>query len=205
MSGPAMRVTMRPMAAGTRQEELEEIVEQYRHARSEHQRAGREGRVRRHLKARLDELEERFERLLALLPLDEQERAAWRARLHDGPPLPSPVPAEPTLLFRGRSQGGSVIEIRADADRGATVMVDGVPVERLVGEPEGGVFELGDQSFEEVFEASPEAREALGAWVFGPAGPPPWEHAAELIADGLVDRHFGLTARGRRAVQGPAA
>ena len=192
------------MEAGTWRE-LEEIVDEYRHLSSEHHQAGREGSVRRHLEARLDLLEERFEHLLALLTVDEQERGEWRARLHDGRPAPSPVPPEPTLLFRGRSPGGSTIEIRAGTERSASVIVDGVPVDRLMGQFEDDVFQFGDRTFEEVFEASPEAQEALRAWVSEPTGAARWEHAAELIADGLVDRHFGLTRRGRRAVQRAAS
>jgi hypothetical protein len=28
---------------------------------------------------------------------------------------------------------------------------------------------------------------------------PPWDYAAELLSDGLIDVHFDLTPRGRRA------
>ncbi len=31
-------------------------------------------------------------------------------------------------------------------------------------------------------------------------GPPPWEHARELVAGGIVDTTFALTPRGRRAL-----
>ena len=29
---------------------------------------------------------------------------------------------------------------------------------------------------------------------------PPWDHASELLADGLIDTHLAVTPRGRRAL-----
>jgi len=31
---------------------------------------------------------------------------------------------------------------------------------------------------------------------------PPWEYASELLDDGLIDVHFDLTPRGKRATAG---
>ena len=53
--------------------------------------------------------------------------------------------------------------------------------------------------FRETFSASPDALQALDAFL-ADGGSPPWEHATELLADGLIDTHFDLTPRGRRAL-----
>jgi hypothetical protein len=105
------------------------------------------------------------------------------------------------LLFRGRAETSSVVEIRGDPGGEAAVVIDGLLVERLTGEIEGDVVVLDDRVFEETFAAVPAALRALREWVADPAGPPPWEFARDLLEDGLVDRHFGLTQRGRRALE----
>jgi len=180
---------------------LEEIVREYHHAQAEHRRTREEGTARRHLHARLDELEERFEHLLVQRVGEERERAAWRERLHHGAAAPPQAgPARP-LAFKGRAAGGSAVEIRARPDGDYDVEIDGVPADRLSGPLDFRVYHADGRAFGEVFEAPAHALEALGAWVGDPSGEPPWEHVHELLADGLVDRHFGLTARGRRAVE----
>jgi hypothetical protein len=60
---------------------------------------------------------------------------------------------------------------------------------------------LNGNEFEEIFDVSPEALQALTEFVER-EGNPAWEHAAELLADGLIDVHFELTPRGRRALAG---
>lgn len=55
--------------------------------------------------------------------------------------------------------------------------------------------------FTETFEVSTEALDALADFSER-GGNPPWEHASELLADGLIDVHFALPARGRRALAG---
>lgn len=52
----------------------------------------------------------------------------------------------------------------------------------------------------ETFTASPGSLAALRRHVSAGAGEPPWEHAPELLRDGLVDPDSGLTPRGRRAL-----
>jgi hypothetical protein len=183
------------------QDELGEIVDEYHHLQAEYRHAGAEGRVRRHLGDRLEELEQRFEGLLAYLVPDAEARAEWRGSLHHGWPSPPPAVWPPELLFRGVTETGSVVEIRAGAGDEAEVMVDGRLAERLVGEITGDVIALDGHTFEETFAASPAALLALGEWVDEPAGEPPRAHAWELLGDGLIDRHFGLTPRGRRALR----
>jgi len=61
-----------------------------------------------------------------------------------------------------------------------------------------GRLQFVDQSFEEVLEAPTDAVDSLRAHVADPSGDPPWEWAASLFEDGLIDIHFSLTDRGRR-------
>ena len=60
-------------------------------------------------------------------------------------------------------------------------------------------FVLEGKEVEETFDASEEAVRALADFL-DEGGSPPWEYAAELLADGLIDVHFDLTPRGRRAL-----
>ena len=61
-------------------------------------------------------------------------------------------------------------------------------------------FRVGGVSFDERFAASRSALAALRLMTES-GGAPPYRHARELLLDGLVDRNFGLTPRGRRALQ----
>lgn len=197
---------MSPAQPVTR-DDLEAIVHECHHVHNENARASAES-VRRKFSARLLELEQRFERALAEGVPDEGIRQAWRDYLHFRAPAPSqPPPIEP-LLFRGRSEAGSEVVVRECADGKLEVAVDGSPIERVSGldlASDGGTASLrvaGRQTFNETFGAPVEALEALRAWAERTEGEPPWEHLRALAADGLVDGHFGLTRRGRRAVSG---
>jgi len=187
-------------------DELEELVHEYHHVQEEHRHARPGSRVRRHLHQRMTELATRFERLLAEAVADEQERRRWHEHLHHGAAEPSAPQAAPPLLFRGRSGTGSTLEILERADGTLDVVVDGARVERLASADEllatqpGLSFRLGDISFDERFAASRSALAALQAMIES-GGRPPYRHARELLLDGLVDRNFGLTPRGRRALR----
>ncbi len=183
--------------------ELEQIVAEYHHLRAEHRRAGPESSVRRHMEARLEELDRRFQRLLEEW-LPEEERQAWHEHLHgEGPAPPEPEPIPP-LLYKGRAESGSVVEVRERRDGDCDVLVDGTLVERVSAEELRNerraplTFRVGDEEFQEVFTAPPTALDAARAYFSRPEGEPPWEHALALAADGLIDRTFALTARGRR-------
>ncbi len=186
-------------------EELEAVVRHYHHLESEHERAHPEGSVRRHLGRQLREDRERFEHLLAEYVPDETARAAWRAFLHHRGGEPSGPPAIRPIVFKGRSQAGSVLEARRDPSRELAIEVDGRLVERLPAQAipmlEGrpAVFRLDGTEFREVFDAAPSALGALQD-LRASGGDPPWRHAAALLADGLIDPDFALTARGRRAL-----
>ena len=193
------------MGAASR-DELEALVAEYHHLLEEHRRASAEGRVRRHMEARLHELGLRFDRLVAEWAPDEDLQAAWRTHLHKGAPAPAePAPARP-LVFRGAAETGSVVEIRDRPDGDYDVAVDGTLVERVEAELDFSgseaphVFSLDGVVFRETFSASGAALEALAEFVAERAPQPPWPFAAELRADGLIDRNFGLTPRGRRAL-----
>ena len=186
--------------------ELEQIVTEYRHLHEEHRRAGGEGTVRRHLGSRLTDLEHRFERLLEEWVEDERLREAWRRCLYERGPAPDePGPQQAALLFKGRSDAGSIVEVRERADGDCDVAIDGALVERVAAgevtaEKAPLAFSLDGQEFREVFDVPAAALAAARDYFADPEGEPPWEYARVLAADGLVDGTFALTARGRRAL-----
>lgn len=189
-------------------DELEALVTEYRHVRVEHARAHRGGRVRRRLDRRLVQVDARFERLLREAVADAEVRRAWLEHLRNGAPAPAePSAAAPPLVFRGRSETGSLVEVRQRPEGDYDVVVDGAAVERVAAVDDlaqtgpGVAFRLGGVVFQEVFALSPEALTALARFVSEPGSGPPFDRAQELIADGLVDRDLGLTARGRRALR----
>jgi hypothetical protein len=186
-------------------EELEALVRDYHHVESEHERAHSQGSVRHHLELRLQRDRERFEHLLAEYVSQESVRRAWRDFLHHrGGEPPGPPPIRP-VLFRGRSEAGSVVELRLEDSGELAIEVDGRLVERRPGRhtPIAGrgpaVFRLDGAEFREQFHVPSAALRALRVFRAS-GGDPPWEYASSLLSDGLIDTNFGLTARGRRAL-----
>lgn len=185
--------------------EMVRVASEFRHVREEHRGTRPEGSTRRHLAARLEELEERFERLLTTWEQDEERRAAWRDHLQTGAPPPPWTPVAP-VVFRGVRAGGSRVEIRRRADHEYDLLVDGVRAERLLdvrgveATAPGSPVVIGGVECREVFDARGEALDALRSFVEAPEGPPPWQYAWELLEDGLIDVEFALTPRGRRAL-----
>lgn len=198
---------MSTSAAQVSREELEALVGEYRHLREEHRRAHPESRVRRRLQARLRELEAHFERLVHEWLPDERLRAEWRAHLFEDAAEPAEPAPKDDLVFRGRNSTGSVVSIRRRSDGDCDVDVDGRLAERLEGpfdihgKDRPGSFTVDGRVYHELFSASERALEALEDFVTEREAHPPWRFAGELAADGLVDRNFGLTARGRRALR----
>jgi hypothetical protein len=186
---------------------LTELAESYHHLEAEHRRAGKRGGTRRRLRAKLLRVGRRFEHELAGWVPDEADRDAWRAHVYHGGPLPAaPAGMERPLGFRGRSAAGSVLELRLRDDGDYDAVVDGAEVERLAarddlaGTTPGLAFSLGGVAFREEFAAGRAARAALARFVADTASGAPWRYAGELVADGLVDDHLGVTPRGRRAL-----
>ena len=184
---------------------FQELVERHRHLRAEHRLSGVEGTARRHFERDLAALETRIERRLALWVADEEERRRWREHLHHGGPMPPPLPEPPPLVFHGVATDGSIVEVHAHGPGEYRLSVDGTlqgPTARLpdVLPPEGPL--LAGMTCRETFTASPRSLAALRDFVSAATGEPPWEHAPELLRDGLIDPDLGLTARGRRALTG---
>lgn len=160
--------------------------------------------MRRQLQDRILAVRERFDRLLEEWVPEEELREAWRQYIHHrGPEPPGPAPIEP-LVFQGRTEAGSVLQVRGSKDE-FQVWVDGTLQERVAAEKDLSVdrpvlhFRWDGHEIEETFSASAEALTALADFL-DEGGSPPWEHASELLADGLIDVHFDLTPRGRRAL-----
>jgi hypothetical protein len=189
-------------------EELEALVRYYRHLENEHKRAQPESGVRRRIEDRQLEARERFDRVIAEWVPDEDLRRAWRDYLHHRGPEPEGPDAIRPLVFCGISDAGSVVEVRGRTGEDLDVHVDGALVERIAEDFSAVTpplrFRLNGTEFEETFGASAEALDALADFLEDGKSPP-WEYASELLADGLVDVHFALTPRGRRALAGPSA
>jgi hypothetical protein len=188
-------------------EELEALTRHYHHLQVEHQNAQPESSPRRHLEDKLLRVRERFDRVLEEWVPEEELREAWRGYLDHHGPEPDGPPAIEPVVFRGRSEvTGSIVEIRGLGDD-LRVEVDGAFIERVAGEKDfAGTetlarFRMNENDYEEIFAVSEEALQALAEFLER-GDSPPWEHASELLADGLIDVHFALTPRGHRALAG---
>jgi hypothetical protein len=188
-----------------RREELEAVVRHYHHLQNEHKRAPLESAPRRRIEEPLRDVRERFDRLLAEWVPDDHLQRAWSDHLHNRAPEPPGPPAIRPLVFQGVSEAGSLVEVRGKKGEELEVTVDDVPYERIVGDDDFASavpplrFRLNGNWVDQTFGASPEALAALADFV-DDGKAPPWDHAAELLADGLIDVHFALTPRGRRAL-----
>lgn len=190
--------------------ELDLLVHEALHVHNEHARATADA-VRRKLQARLLDLQARFDRTLVEEVPDEALRDAWRRHLHTRGPAPDQPSPVPIIVFRGRSEAGAEVVVHEAHSGALQIEVDGALVVRSVDRTgdlplrtdAGGTFlDLeGLGPFRETFVASAEATAALRAWAEHPRGQPPWSALRELAADGLIDRTFALTPRGRRAIR----
>jgi hypothetical protein len=194
----------RPTAELPRRELLEALARQYHHLQNEHKRFPEGSSMRRRIGERLRDVRERFDRALDEWVGEDDLREGWRRHLNYRAAAPEGPAAIRPLLFCGVSDAGSVVEIRSRKGGELDVVVDGSLVERIAATKDLGrevpsAFRVDGFEFRETFTASVDALRALDAFLAG-AGSPPWEHATELLADGLIGTHFDLTPRGRRAL-----
>jgi hypothetical protein len=184
---------------------LHALVHHYQHLHNEIEREKPEGSTRRELEDKLLGVRERFDRLLEEWITDEELREEWREYIHNRLSEPGdPAGIEP-LVFQGLTDAGSVVQVRGRADE-YQVWVDGSLQERIAARKDLSVdkpvlhFRWDGKEIAETFNASEEALQALADYRDGHDGSPPWEYASELLADGLIDVHFDLTPRGKRAI-----
>jgi len=186
-------------------EELQALAHDYHHLQNEHKQAAVGSSQRRRIEERLLDVRERFDRVLEEWVPDEELRRAWTEYLHYDAPIPAGPSAIRPLVFYGVTGAGSVVEVRGRKDEELEVWVDGSLLERidadkdLLGVTSPAVLRFDGFEAEERFTASPGAIEALADFL-DDGKPPPWDHASELLADGLIDIHFAVTPRGRRAL-----
>jgi hypothetical protein len=188
-----------------RREVLQTLARHYHHLQNEHKRAGVESGVRRRIEEQLLEVRERFDRLLEEWVPDTELQQAWREHLHNRVAAPAGPAAIRPLVFRGRSEAAAVVEVRGKGGDELEVEIDGSVVARIAGEKDFTPviptfrWRFDGVEFEELFDVSSEALDALADSLREDQSPP-WEHAAELLADGVIDTHAALTPRGRRAL-----
>jgi hypothetical protein len=184
---------------------LAALVHRLQHLHNELEHEKPEGSTRRELEHKLLEVRERFERLLEEWVPGEELREQWREYIHNRRPEPDePAGIEP-LVFQGLTDAASVVEVRGQADE-YQVWVDGSLQERIAARKDLSVdkpvlhFRWDGKEIAETFNASEDALTALARYRDAPDASPPWEYASELLADGLIDVHFDLTPRGKRAL-----
>jgi hypothetical protein len=188
-----------------RREVLQTLARHYHHLQNEHKRAGLESGVRRRIEERLLDVRERFDRILEEWVPDPELQQAWREHLHNRVAAPAGPAGIRPLIFRGRSEAGAVVEVRGRGDDELEVEIDGSLVARIAGERDftpvipSFRWRFDGVEFGELFDTPSEALDALADFLRNDQSPP-WEHAAELLADGLIDTHAALTPRGRRAL-----
>jgi hypothetical protein len=186
-------------------EQLEALARHYHHLQNEHKRSPPESSIRRRIEDKLLDVRQRFDRLLDEFVRDDDLRTEWLNYLRYQGPVPDGPPAVRPVVFRGVSaDSGSEAEIRR-RDSEIEISVDGSLVERrdvkLAPTETAGParMRLSTTEYVEVVHASDEALDALAEFRDSP-DTPPWEYAAELLEDGLVDSHFAVTPRGHRVL-----
>jgi hypothetical protein len=186
-------------------EELDALAHRYHHLHNEIERRNPGSGVRRRIADELLHVRERFDSLLEEWVPDDALREQWRDYLHTHAAEPERPEAIDPLVFRGVNDAGSVADVRRRGDE-FLLWVDGALLERVAADEDfrsklpGATFHVDGLEFRETFAASPEAVRALADYLGEDGAHPPWDYAAELLGDGLVDAQFGVTARGRRAL-----
>ena len=151
------------------------------------------------------ELRRRFYRLVAEAPLGSRARARWNYAFERAAALPETQPEVRAVLFRGRSAAGSELTLLPAPDGTLEALVDGASVavidraDELAQTAPGFAFGLDGTMFHETFAVpSTTLADLRGALQDGRR--PRAGNLPGLIAEGLLDRELGLTARGRRAL-----
>jgi hypothetical protein len=187
---------------------LRQLASHHRRLEQDHLREAPRGKMRRHLAQEMRDVAQRFDRLLGHWVGDEGLRGAWLRHLHEGAPAPDePRLASAPPTFRGATEAGAIVDVRASPGGGYDIRVDGALVRHeqvpwhldpdLV-EP----VEILGHACREVFAAPDAAVRALAAFAGTPGAEPPWDWARVLVEDGLVSLDFALTPRGRRRLAG---
>jgi hypothetical protein len=184
-------------------EQLRQLTQQFHRLKQEGRRTGADGTRSRRQGQELAALEGQFEALLLRWVADEGERERWREYAHHFGDLPPTVSLSEPPLFKGLTEAGRDAAVRVGSDGACEVLVDGKVTRRMAGGMSLGerwlqVLRIEGQGFQERFEASADAIEALDGYVRDPARGAPWDCARELYEDGLIDPNFALTARGKR-------
>jgi hypothetical protein len=194
-------------APGAERVALANIVREYRRVHGERRHpATTAQRLQRHFEREAAALAATFERLLGEWIHAGDEQDAWRAALHNHAAIPEGVGAPTSrLIFRGRTAEGVEVDVRERADGQIEIDLDGQLSERLVDRLEltfdgGGWVQIADVHAQETFDVPTRAMQALRRWMRR-GGTPPWEHVQSLLAEGVVDEHFAITPRGRRALE----
>jgi protein required for attachment to host cells len=186
---------------------LTALGQEYRHLRSEHARERIGGATRHRLEVRMERLKERFQRLLRKWVAEETLEHAWLMYLHEGGARPSAPSVVTPPLFRGLTEAGSFVEVRASSDGACDVLVDGAVErhERVAWQIDPDVVEpiqIGQHRCREIIcDAPAEAVGALAAFLATERSHPPWQWLRTLFEEGLVDGNFGLTPRGHRQLR----
>lgn len=183
------------------QNELENIVADYRRISGQHERTTASA-IRRQQQAELSRLEGQFEALLAHWVTRPEDARAWREHLHGRAEAPFESKRPNPPMYVGKNGTGTRLRIALAADDQYEVALDGKVVDRFaaawrIPDQADGQFQFGGHSYEEIFESGPAAGYALIRFAETPMQPP-WASLDELYSDGLVDETFALTARGRR-------
>ncbi len=182
---------------------LTELADEYRHYQQDHQRKGVASAPRNALKTKMEQVADRFNRLLTHWVADDALKAAWTQYLHEGGEAPNRPQLSQPPEYRGRTEAGSVVAVRASVDGGYDLVVDGTieKHERVPWHLDPDMIEpvqLGEHTCWEFASSPRDAMEALREFVDTPDAEPPWNFARVLFEDGLIDQNFGLTPRGYR-------
>jgi protein required for attachment to host cells len=194
------------MPTDSRRDPIESLIElgrQYRHYQQEHDRHGPDSALRHRLRAKMQRLRGKFDKLIARWVQDEAVRDAWTRYLHEGGSPPEEPRGSTPPVFKGVTEAGSTVEVRPTEDRGYDLVVDGAVIrhETVPWHLDPDIIEpiqIAGYKCREVCDAPPQALRELAAFLATPESEPPWRWVRALTADGLVDANLALTPRGYR-------